>query len=113
MILPAQFANEVREGESIKFCPYCSRILFYEEAEESEMEDFSTLDETGSLADFAGDDLDDFGEDSDFGGDDDTFEDGFDSDKEGDGDLSGDEDSDLDDGDLSDEDQDDSEDPNS
>lgn len=33
MILPAQFVNEVRSGSDIKFCPYCSRILFYEESE--------------------------------------------------------------------------------
>lgn len=31
MILPSQFANEVRESKDIKYCPYCSRILFYEE----------------------------------------------------------------------------------
>lgn len=31
MILPMQFVNEVRSGQSILFCPYCSRILFYEE----------------------------------------------------------------------------------
>ena len=108
MILPAQFANEVREGESIKFCPYCSRILFYEEVEDGEAEDYSDLDETGSLADFAGDDLDDFGEesdsdsDSDFGsGDEGTFGDEFDGDKG----------SDLDDGDMVDEEADDSEEP--
>ena len=52
MILPGQFANEVRDGEKILFCPYCSRILFYQEVEESEAEDYSTLEETGSLADF-------------------------------------------------------------
>ena len=52
MILPGQFANEVRDGEKILFCPYCSRILFYQEVAESEAEDFSTLEETGSLADF-------------------------------------------------------------
>ncbi|MBN2735979.1 MAG: nucleic acid-binding protein [Spirochaetales bacterium] len=34
MILPAQFANEVRSGESILFCPHCSRILFFQEDEE-------------------------------------------------------------------------------
>jgi predicted nucleic acid-binding Zn-ribbon protein len=34
MILPAQFANDVRRGEKIVFCPYCSRILYYEEADE-------------------------------------------------------------------------------
>ena len=52
MILPAQFANNVREGEKILFCPYCSRILFYQEVQEGEEEDYSTLEETGSLADF-------------------------------------------------------------
>lgn len=52
MILPGQFANEVRDGEKILFCPYCSRILFYQEVEEGEVEDYSTLEETGSLADF-------------------------------------------------------------
>lgn len=36
MILPAQFANEVHHGEKILFCPYCSRILFYEEADDDE-----------------------------------------------------------------------------
>ncbi len=52
MILPGQFANEVRDGEKILFCPYCSRILFYQEVEEGEAEDYSALEETGSLADF-------------------------------------------------------------
>ena len=50
MILPAQFANEVRNGEKIVFCPYCSRILFYQEVEDGENEYFH-LDDTGSLAD--------------------------------------------------------------
>lgn len=31
MVLPAQFANEVRHNDQIRFCPYCSRILFYDE----------------------------------------------------------------------------------
>ena len=52
MILPAQFANKVRDNEEILFCPYCSRVLFYQEVAENEVEDFSSLDETGSLADF-------------------------------------------------------------
>lgn len=52
MILPAQFANEVRKGENILFCPYCSRILFYEEATEDETsESYFKLEDTGSLAD--------------------------------------------------------------
>lgn len=33
MQLPAQFANDVRDGKEIQFCPYCSRILYYEESE--------------------------------------------------------------------------------
>lgn len=46
MTLPAQFVNDVRrstlseensnEEEEINFCPYCSRILFYEETEDEE-----------------------------------------------------------------------------
>jgi predicted nucleic acid-binding Zn-ribbon protein len=38
MILTAQFVNEVRKGEGIMFCPYCSRILFYQEESEGELE---------------------------------------------------------------------------
>ena len=34
MILPAQFANKVRGGDDINFCPYCSCILYYQEAED-------------------------------------------------------------------------------
>ncbi|WP_191014837.1 zinc ribbon domain-containing protein [Treponema zioleckii] len=52
MILPAQFANEVHDGLKILFCPYCSRILYHEDVLESEAENYSMLDETGSLADF-------------------------------------------------------------
>jgi len=50
MILPAQFANTVRQGEEIVFCPYCSRILFYEESEQGE-EDFFYEEDSGSLSD--------------------------------------------------------------
>ena len=49
MILPAQFANEIRSGKKILFCPYCSRILYYEESVDSESNFFS-LEATGSLA---------------------------------------------------------------
>jgi predicted nucleic acid-binding Zn-ribbon protein len=56
MILPAQFANVVRTGEEIVFCPYCSRILFYEESDQDEEQYFNTED-SGSLADL--DDIDD------------------------------------------------------
>jgi predicted nucleic acid-binding Zn-ribbon protein len=57
MILPAQFANMVRLGEEIVFCPYCSRILYYEESEEGE-ETFFDREDSGSLSD-----LDDIDED--------------------------------------------------
>ena len=56
MILPAQFANNVRQGEEIVFCPYCSRILFYEESEQEE-EDFFSEEDSGSLSDL--DDMED------------------------------------------------------
>jgi predicted nucleic acid-binding Zn-ribbon protein len=55
MILPAQFANDVRQGDDIVFCPYCSRILFYEESEQGEEEYFDNED-SGSLSDL--DDID-------------------------------------------------------
>ncbi|MBR5943708.1 MAG: hypothetical protein IKZ94_02035, partial [Lachnospiraceae bacterium] len=50
MILPANFANQVREGEDINFCPYCSRILYYEEVSEDQQEDYINLGVAGSLA---------------------------------------------------------------
>jgi predicted nucleic acid-binding Zn-ribbon protein len=56
MILPAQFANMVRKREEIVFCPYCSRILFYEESEQGE-EEFFDNEDAGSLADL--DDMED------------------------------------------------------
>ncbi|MCX7656309.1 MAG: C4-type zinc ribbon domain-containing protein, partial [Treponemataceae bacterium] len=57
MILPVQFANMVRSGAEIVFCPYCSRILYYEESEEGEMEFFNEED-AGSLSDLEDFDLD-------------------------------------------------------
>ena len=63
MILPAQFANEVHGGDKIVFCPYCSRILFYQELKEGEQE-YSHIEDIGSLVDFTDDD--DFGEDDEF-----------------------------------------------
>lgn len=59
MILPAQFVNEVRQGNKIIFCPYCSRVLQYQETEEAEGDIIADI-ESGSLAD-----LDDFSEESD------------------------------------------------
>lgn len=59
MILPAQFANEVRIGDKIIYCPYCSRILYYVENLEGVSEFFNEED-AGSLSD-----LDDFSYDYD------------------------------------------------
>lgn len=67
MILPAQFANTVREGEEIVFCPYCSRILYYEESDQ-EAQDYFNDDDAGSLSDLEDmdeDDEDDEDEDDD------------------------------------------------
>lgn len=72
MILPAQFVNEVRQSDKIVFCPYCSRVLFYQDSD-STQEDMIVDIESGSLAD-----LDDFGDDSD--------DDGYDADNDMDGD---------------------------
>lgn len=33
VMLPVQFVNEVHTAEKIQFCPYCSRILYYEDTE--------------------------------------------------------------------------------
>lgn len=54
MILPVQFVNDIHEGEGILFCPYCSRILFFEDAPETEQEFVDN--QAGSLADLVDDD---------------------------------------------------------
>jgi predicted nucleic acid-binding Zn-ribbon protein len=62
MILPVQFANEVRIGEEFVFCPYCSRILYYEEATEGE-EDYFNTEDTGALSDLEEVEEDEYEED--------------------------------------------------
>ena len=62
MILPAQFSNNVRIGEEFIFCPYCSRILFYEESPSDEELFFDTED-TGALYDSDEVDEEEFEED--------------------------------------------------
>ena len=62
IVLPIQFVNDVRSGENIEFCPYCSRILYYEEVEGAE-EQFTSVEkedvddeqnsEGGGLSEFA------------------------------------------------------------
>jgi len=56
MMLPGQFVNEVRTGEGILFCPYCSRILFFGEQEEIH-EELTDDDDVGGLADLVDDDF--------------------------------------------------------
>ncbi len=48
MILPNQFVNDVRAGESILFCPYCSKIVFHVDADEDAL---VADEESESLAD--------------------------------------------------------------
>ncbi len=43
IVLPIQFVNDVRSGDTIEFCPYCSRILYYEEVEGAE-EQFTSVE---------------------------------------------------------------------
>lgn len=58
MQLPAQFANDIRNGSEIKFCPYCSRILFFEQIEDVQ-EDFAFAEaDAGGLSDLV--DLEEF-----------------------------------------------------
>lgn len=60
MILPAQFVNEVRSGNEILFCPYCSRILFYKQVEgDDEVTSNDLGDEVGGLADLVDADFED------------------------------------------------------
>ena len=78
MILPAQFVNEVRSGNRIIFCPYCSRVLYYQETEEQSEQLFADI-ESGSLSDLEdyseeGED-DGYDEDSDEGEKDSSMED--------------------------------------
>lgn len=91
MILPAQFANEVREGDSILFCPYCSRILFYEEVAEGEQESY--FNDAGSLS----------GLDDDLGDDEYDEDEEYDEDSDSSDEMSDErDDDDLDDSDDSD-----------
>jgi len=50
MVLPAQFQNDIHAGEDIHFCPYCSRILYYEEDLVQDDYSFSDAD-SGGLSD--------------------------------------------------------------
>ncbi|MGE4583344.1 MAG: zinc ribbon domain-containing protein [Sphaerochaeta sp.] len=56
IVLPIQFVNDVRSEKEIEFCPYCSRILFYEEVEGADEQFRKSVEdieiEEGGLADF-------------------------------------------------------------
>ncbi|NLO61327.1 MAG: nucleic acid-binding protein [Spirochaetales bacterium] len=64
MTLPVQMVNEVRKEEEFRFCPYCSRILFYEHVETSDEQFMTHIAEAeteiqeGSMAEFV--DTDEF-----------------------------------------------------
>ncbi len=104
MILPANFANEVREGEDINFCPYCSRILYYEEVSEDQAEDYFDIGAAGSLAGLD-DEFED--EDSEYGDDEEKEERSeFDEEEEFDEESEESEDEDEDSDNDSDEDED-------
>jgi predicted nucleic acid-binding Zn-ribbon protein len=62
MILPVQLAASVRRGDEIVACPYCSSILFFEEAPEGE-ENYLDNDTAGSLSDL--EDIEDVEDDDD------------------------------------------------
>lgn len=38
MVLPVQFVNDVRMGNTTEYCPYCSRILYYEDSEDNNID---------------------------------------------------------------------------
>jgi hypothetical protein len=73
MILPAQFVNEVRSGNRVIFCPYCSRVLFYQETEDQAEQIFADI-ESGSLSD-----LEDYSEE----GEDDSYDENEDDGEKG------------------------------
>lgn len=58
MVLPAQFVNNVRTDKDILFCPYCSRILHWEDAiaEEEVVVEGILAEDAGGLADLMSDD---------------------------------------------------------
>ena len=71
MVLPIQFVNDVHRMDSIMFCPYCSRILFFDDkindqfsnADISEGESFGVFADSGDDDDSSA--IDDFEENED------------------------------------------------
>ncbi|MBR4683255.1 MAG: hypothetical protein IKO95_00330 [Spirochaetia bacterium] len=71
MVLPIQFVNDVHRMDSIMFCPYCSRILFFDDKINDQFSnaDISEGESFGVFADSGDDDdsnaIDDFEENED------------------------------------------------
>ena len=71
MVLPIQFVNDVHRMDSIMFCPYCSRILFFDEkindqfsnADIAEGESFGVFADSGDDDDMGS--IDEFDENED------------------------------------------------
>ena len=70
MILPMQFVNDVRQGDDVLFCPYCSRILFFQEEADST---YTEVDSEG-LADLFVDDEEEENDEADLDDDEDVVE---------------------------------------
>ena len=70
MILPMQFVNDVRRGDGVLFCPYCSRILFFQEEADST---YTEVDSEG-LADLFVDDDEEENDEADLDEDEDVVE---------------------------------------
>lgn len=111
MILPNQFVNDVRAGEEILFCPYCSKIVFHTEDDTgAEQVGFADSDEEG-LVDLVDDDFDDDLFDDDLVGYDDgsgVLADDEDEDQDEESGLEADADEGSDDEDVEDDDDDES-----
>ena len=74
MVLPIQFVNDVHRSDSIMFCPYCSRILYFDDKNDDQFNnaDISEGESFGVFAD-SGDDeeisaIDEFEETDDVNG---------------------------------------------
>lgn len=61
MELPVQFVNTIKKGEEVMFCPYCSRVLYYQEGDDSDIDvlhDDSILLDEEDENDIIDDDMD-------------------------------------------------------
>lgn len=56
VVLPVQFVNSVRDGKEVEFCPYCSRILFWEDVDGADEQFIAgKVDPEADLGDFVQD----------------------------------------------------------